>query len=180
MKLYTRYGFEQTNTVACHSSRGPLSRLHDLQSLFRTNADRSPKATAGVQHATPVKNLLFLTRPEFSSQAGCVLRRFQYKRGHTVIFVLKSSLKFSTAKFLSVVAYRTRVNTTTTTTTQRPFQALPSAADGGYKKSSACESGPDRALAYISFGPTFPAEDPRRKKNKQMMRQPAQLQAPPP
>lgn len=57
-----------------------------------------------LQHATPVKDLLFLTRMDYLCKAGCALYYFQCKIDHVLIFVKKATLKFLAAKLSRAVA----------------------------------------------------------------------------
>lgn len=81
--------------------------VHRVTYTRLTGTDISDKKRLH-QYAAPAKNILFLARLEFLRKAGCVPYYFQHKRGHVIILVLNSSLKFVTLnKFLRAVAYFT-------------------------------------------------------------------------
>ena len=58
-----------------------------------------------IQYATDVRNLIFLTRLEFSCKTGCVPHQFQYKEVTCLFFPQNLRFKFFIIRFLTPAAY---------------------------------------------------------------------------
>ena len=112
--------------------------------------------TPGIQYATPVKNLLFLARLEFTCKTGCVSNYFQYKIGHMLIFFPKSQPQILNYQILNIcrvlyLAYWEYFGSTRRVRVLAVLTVPVPAAPTGRNTASTCQYPQHRSLKYLKY-----------------------------